>query len=317
MELYYGDDTETIDALVAEALAVTEVSPDLRLRATAYLGAFAAQSRPETLDVRRKYAAEAVALARRIDDVRLRLAAEALATSAAAEAGDHTTVRRELPRVVELCRSRGLGTAEAILRVVQVPWLVMEGRGDEAAEPLARLEELSRELRMPNIENAALATGMVRSFLEGQYAALAAFLGSFVDASAIPAGPVATVIALRAGHVELARALHAATGVDLETRSFMGLLNAAVALEIALGLGDRELAARAYPRVLPFAGRMCSAGTATPIGPVDAYLALGAAALGDREAAERHARRARELAAQWRLPVMEQRLVELEERYLT
>ncbi|QIG41391.1 AAA family ATPase [Nocardioides anomalus] len=316
MELYYGDDTQTIDALVAEALAVTEASPDLRLRATAYLGAFAAQSRPETLEARRRYAAEAVVLAGRIDDVRLRLAAEALATSAAAEAGDYATVRRDLPRVVELCRGRGLGTAEAILRVVQVPWLVMDGRGDEAAEPLARLEELSRELRMPNIENAVLATGLVRSFLDGEYAALAAFLSSFVDASAIPAGPVATVIALRAGHDELARALHDAVGVDLETRSFMSLMNAALALEIALGLGDRELAARVYPRVLPFAGRMCSAGTATPVGPVDAYLALGAAALGDRAAAERHAARARELVEEWGLPVLRQRWAELEERYL-
>lgn len=315
-ELYYGDDVERIDGLVADALAHTEASPDLRLRATAYLAAFTARSRPDALDDRRRYAAEAVALARRLDDPRTRLVAEALAVSAASEAGDADTVRRELPRVVALCRDRGLGTAEAMLRVVQVPWLVMEGRDAEADAPMARLDELSRAIGMPNIVNAAAATGMVRALLNGQYAELAGFMEAFVDASRVPAGAVGTLVALRAGEVALARRLHAAVGVDLRTRSFMALANSAMACEVALGLGDRPLALAAYGATLPYAGRMVSAGTATPIGPVDTYLALGAAGLGDRDGALRHFDRGLEQARAWRLPALVRRLEELEDRYL-
>jgi DNA-binding SARP family transcriptional activator len=302
MELYYSDDVLRIDALVAEALAVAEASDDLRLRAVAHLGAFSARSRPDTMDDRVRYAREAVDAALRLDDTRTRLVAETLAVSVASEVGDAATVRRDLPRLVELTRAQGLGTAEALLRVVEVPWLAMSGRDDEADVPLERLGELARDLRMPNILDAVTATTVVRAMLTGQYAELAGFLGSFVEASDIPAGPVATVIALRAGDIELARRLHGQLGVDLAGHSFMALLYPCMALEIALGLDDPDLARAAYPLALPYAGRMCSAGTAAPVGPVDAFLARGAQAMGDDEAATAHAAAAVALARGWGLP---------------
>ena len=315
MELYYSDDVLRIDALVAEALAVAEASDDLRLRAVAHLGAFAARSRPDTMDDRVRYAREAVDAALRLDDTRTRLVAETLAVSVASEVGDAATVRRDLPRLVELTRAQGLGTAEALLRVVEVPWLAMSGRDDEADAPLERLGELARELRMPNILDAVTATTVVRGMLTGQYAELAGFLGSFVEASDIPAGPVATVIALRAGDVDLARRLHEHLGVDLAGHSFMALLYPCMALEIALGLDDPDLARAAYPLALPYAGRMCSAGTAAPVGPVDAFLARGAAAMGDDEAATAHAAAAVALARGWGLPRVVEDLAEVAQRY--
>lgn len=315
MELYYSDDVARIDALVAEALAVAEASDDARLRSVAFVGAFSARSRPDTMDDRVRYAREAVDAARLLGDTRARLIAETLAVSVASEAGDAATIRRDLPRLVELTRARGLGTAEALLRAVEVPWLAMAGRDAEADEPLERLGELARELRMPNIVDAVTATTVVRAMLTGQYAEVAAFLGSFVESTDIPAGPVATVIALRAGDVDLARRLHEQLGVDLDSHSFMALLYPCMALEIALGLGDPDLARAAYPLVLPYAGRMCSAGTAAPIGPVDAFLARGAAAMGDDEAAAAHAAAAVALARDWGLPRVVEDLTLVARRY--
>ncbi len=315
MELYYSDDVVRIDALVAEALAVAEASDDLRLRALAYLGAFSARSRPDTMDERVRYAREAVEAARQLDDTRTRLVAETLAVSVASEVGDAATVRRDLPRLVELTRAHGLGSAEALLRVVEVPWLAMSGRGDEADVPMERLGELARDLRMPNILDAVTATTVVRAMLSGEYDELAGFLGSFVESSDIPAGPVATVIALRAGDADLAARLHERLGVDLAGHSFMALLYPCMALEIALGLDDPDLARAAYPLVLPYAGRMCSAGTAVPLGPVDGFLARGAAAMGDDEAATAHAAAAVALARRWGLPRMVEDLAVVAARY--
>ena len=123
------------------------------------------------------------------------------------------------------------------------------------------------------------------------------------------------MIALRAGDVDLARRLHDRLGVDLAGHSFMALLYPCMALEIALGLDDPDLARAAYPLALPYAGRMCSAGTAAPLGPVDAFLARGAAAMGDDEAATAHAAAAVALARGWGLSRVVEDLAVVARRY--
>jgi hypothetical protein len=126
---------------------------------------------------------------------------------------------------------------------------------------------------------------------------------------------VAVVVLLRAGRVELARQLHEQQGIDLTEGTYLTLIYACLACEIALGLGDSELASTAYPLATPYAGRMCSAGSAVPVGPVDGFLAWGAAALGERKAASAHADAAVALARGWGLPQVEAELVEMRERY--
>ena len=301
-ELYYGDDVARIDSLVADALAEAESSPDARLRATVLLGAFVARSRPDTAPERRRLAELARVAAQDADDPRLRLIAETLAVTVASELGDAAYVRRNLPRVLTLTHDRGLATAEAVLRALAVAWLTMEGRHREAGESLERLGELARDVRMPNLVDAVGASAVTRSALAGEYVELAAGMETFLDQTTIPAGPVATVVALRAGDRDLARRLHARQGVDLGGGSFMALINACTACEIALGLDLPELAAQAYPLALPYAGRMCAAGSAAPLGPVDVFLAWGARALGDDDAAAAHLAVGRRLVQEWRLP---------------
>ncbi|MCD4527381.1 BTAD domain-containing putative transcriptional regulator [Nocardioides sp. cx-173] len=315
MELYYGGDQARIDALVEEALAIADGEQEPRLCATAYLGAFSARARADAAADRARYVVVAREAADAVGDGRLRLLADALGASVASELGDVATVRDALPRLSDQCRRRGLATAEAFLRVLEVPWLTMWGDLDQADASLARLGELAQRLRMPNLADALTVTTVARSMLAGEYEQVAQAMADFVADTTIPAGPVAVVVLLRAGQRDLARALHGHQGVDLTDATYVGLVNACLACEIALGLDDRELAARAYPLAAPYAGRMCTAGSAVPIGPVDTFLAWGAKALGKDQAASAHADDAVVLARAWGLSRVESELLETRRRY--
>jgi hypothetical protein len=80
-------------------------------------------------------------------------------------------------------------------------------------------------------------------------------------------------------------------------------------------MGDREVAAQTYAKLAPIAGQNCSAGSGNAMGPADAFLALSAAAVGERELAARHADSALELMAAWRIPLAAEWLADQRERY--
>lgn len=316
MELYYGGDQQRIDDLVTEALVIADSAcQDPRLRAVAYLGAFSARSRTDSALDRARYVQVAREAADAAGDTRLRLMADTLGVSVASELGDIATVRDALPRLGDQCQRRGLATAEALLRVLEVPWLTMWGDFERADTSLARLGELARRLRMPNLADALTVTTVARLMLAGDYEQLAEGMADFVADTSIPAGPVAVVVLLRAGRVDLARALHEHRGVDLSEATYVSLVYACMACEIALALGDRDLAREAYALAAPYAGRMCAAGSAVPIGPVDTFLAWGAYALGDHEAASAHADAALALTRAWGLTRVESELLEMRHRY--
>ena len=67
--------------------------------------------------------------------------------------------------------------------------------------------------------------------------------------------------------------------------------------------------------LLPFAGYSCCAGSGNHAGPVDLFLALAAAARGDRDLAARHAEDAERLCAQWQIPLAAQWLRGQRDRY--
>lgn len=312
MELFYGGDTVRTDTLVAEALEIARRLAEPRALAVALVAAFTARSRPDAALDRVGYAAEAKAAARAAGDVRLEVLADTLALSVASELGDSASLRTDLVATAAAARARGLGTAEALLRVLEVPWRTLWGEDREAAEALARLAVLADELRVPNVVDAVPASAVCAALLRGDTEALAAVVEGLVESTSIPAAPVAVTVLLRLGLVDLARQVQEAHPVPLDGADYMGLLYACMSCAVADGLDDRDLAARAYRLALPWAGRMCSAGTACPSGPVDLFLALGARALGDLPAAREHARAAVGLARAWELP----RLVAHVERHL-
>ena len=93
------------------------------------------------------------------------------------------------------------------------------------------------------------------------------------------------------------------------------MLNWALAGEAAAVTGDVALAAAAYDRLAPFAGFHAAAGSGPGLGPVDSFLALAAAVVGDRELATRHADDAVRLCAEWEVPLVAHWLRERRERF--
>jgi len=314
-ELYYAGDVQRIDGLVAAALELADEADDPRLSATAHLAAFIARSRPDTAEERRDYMHVARAAATRLDDPRVRLLVDTLAVSVAGELGDAASVWRELPGILDRARARGLATAEVVLHSVSVPWLAMAGDDAGAAAGTRRLEELAGELRMPNVVEAAMSNAFVGALHAGTIADLVPFLDDFAASSRVPAWRMVITVLLRVGEVERARVAYVEHGDETDDHTFMSLLLDCLGCEIALGLGDPEIAEAAYERLLPYAGRMCSAGSAVALGPVDLFLAQGAAARGDLAAATAHADAAAALALTWRIPRLGQFLDTLRERH--
>jgi hypothetical protein len=78
---------------------------------------------------------------------------------------------------------------------------------------------------------------------------------------------------------------------------------AAMAAEAALRIGLPDLASAAYDSLSGIAGQPASAGSGTCVGPVDMFLAMAAAATGERDLAARHARDAARLCEEWRIPL--------------
>lgn len=90
----------------------------------------------------------------------------------------------------------------------------------------------------------------------------------------------------------------------MEHANDISLLAWAHAAELSLYLGEPALASGAYERLAPLAGLNTCAGSSLALGPVDSYLALAAAAAGERDLAARHADDALALADAWDVPLV-------------
>jgi hypothetical protein len=103
--------------------------------------------------------------------------------------------------------------------------------------------------------------------------------------------------------------------VPLVDDDFAVTLDLAIGAEAALLLRRPELAAAVYPLMSGWSGRAVSAGTGAPLGPVDAFLALAAAAVGETELASSHADEAARLCQEWGLVPASAWLASLRRRF--
>jgi hypothetical protein len=120
---------------------------------------------------------------------------------------------------------------------------------------------------------------------------------------------------LRTGRRDEAARHYAAHPVQLAEDDWFAMLNWGACAEVACAMGDRALAAEAYPRLAPYAGRSCQAGSSNANGPVDAFLALAACAVGESALASAHADRAEELIRAWQIPLAGQWLRDQRDRH--
>jgi hypothetical protein len=202
-----------------------------------------------------------------------------------------------------------------VLDSLELPWLAMAGRFEDCERRMADIVRLDQEMALGQTEDATAGALMSLRLWQGRSAEVAPILEQFAEHSVLPVTATMLVFWLRAGEVDQARAYAATHPVRVDDDDWFSMLNWCAAAEAALGLDDHALASAAYDRLAPFAGHSCSAGSGNAMGPADAFLALAAVAVGERELAARHADRALELCEQWQIPLAAQWLRDQRDRY--
>ncbi|WP_168929277.1 BTAD domain-containing putative transcriptional regulator [Nocardioides sp. GY 10113] len=315
-ESYYAVSADEVESITAAAVATARRVGDDVLLSEALLGATVAADRRSAATSRRAWCEEGLALAERTGDVRMRTNLRMLLTAARCELGDLPDATEELVDVVRAARAERLYLVEMVGLTLQHSWAAMRGDEEEIASTFADLtacfERVSTAHKVDIVGGAAL---FVPLWCPGVEAPPPESVLRFLDEAAIPVGPAGAILALRTGQPEVARALFDRYGVELDTDNWFSPFLWSLGAELGLGLGERDVAARAYARLAPYAGTCVLSGTSPAHGPVDAYLALAAAAVGETDLATEHADAGLALTRAWRIPQVERWLLDLRERH--
>ncbi|KRC57008.1 MULTISPECIES: BREX system ATP-binding domain-containing protein [unclassified Nocardioides] len=299
VEAYYLAPPAETDALVEEALAIAERIADPRLLVVALQLAFSARWRPATAEWRLSTIRRGHEIATALGDVHLEVTCRAFLAIVLVELGHVDEGRELIGPTIELASRHGILTAVTILEMLRAPMLLLSGE-DEAAEVcIDHVIELAQRVTVPNMDHATAALKSVQVLWQGRFDELSAVLTQLIANQTVPVDTFVVAMLLRVGDVSKAREVFDATFVEPGDRDYMGVIQHCLAGEVALGLGESALAARTYRWLKPYAGRISSAGSTTIMGPVDAFLALAAAATGDLEAAAGHADDAMHLCDKW------------------
>jgi hypothetical protein len=190
----------------------------------------------------------------------------------------------------------------------------MRGDADTIALNNARLYELDQLISVPQKDDALKGALLVPQIWGGPVAP-PEVLTSYTDGAKVPIEPGLVVLLLRTGEIDLAREVWSGYDYELGGDDWFRELHHAFGAEIALELGERDLAAQLYERLLPLRGGCIVSGTGPAHGPADAYLAMAAAATGETELATEHADAAAALCLAWNVPQVARRLDDLRERH--
>ncbi|HET6938079.1 MAG TPA: AAA family ATPase, partial [Nocardioides sp.] len=288
-------------ALVDTGLAASRRLEDPALLAWALRAAWQASWAPRWTETRLAYDEEAVAAARAAGD----RAAEAVAlVTAAADRleidgpdGWHE-LAVEAERIAEQDR-----LAYVLLTISQVELNLAALRDDpvEAERRSAMVWDLARDSAIPAQDIQAVSGMILSRAWDGRLPEIVPSVIHVVDDMPAQWAGLHGLLA-RSGHLDDVRERLETMPFSEPEESWLTLSAWSYEAEAAYAVGDRALAEKCYAQLAPYAGRMAVAGVAVAQGPVDGYLALAAATLGDRQAASRHAGEARRLAEEWRLP---------------
>jgi DNA-binding SARP family transcriptional activator len=314
-ELFYGAGLDEREALAEEALAMARRIGDESLLLDAYQLSCTALWARRTAPRRLAYAEAAMDLAERVGDERSFTIAQVL----------RTVILGELGRVAQMwesmaeARERGLRLrlpyAQLVLDSQAVPWLAMAGRFDEAEELLADLRRLADQVSLPQTADGIAGAVLVMQLWRGEPEPVLPVLREMALHGPLPSSVNYAQFLLRAGHREEALAWAQDHPPVLDRDDWYAMFFWGSAAEVALGVGDAALGARAYAELAPYAGRVCSAGSGAALGPVDAFLAHAAGVTGEKELAARHADAALELCRTWDVPLAAQWLRDQRDRY--
>jgi hypothetical protein len=313
-EAYYKSLPSEREALVDEALALARSTGDAGLLLHVSLIGYVATWRPATAERRLALAQEASDLAAGLGDVRSHAIAQTLAAVAHGELGQVDRMWEVSLPARDAAERLHLNYPLLVLHALHIPWLAQAGRFEDAETLLAATRRLLPELRIVQTGLAELGALVSIYTWSGRNQEVAGLM-DLVEDEALPMVASAVVMLDRAGLTEQARAHAAGRVVDLDQDNWYSMMNWCCAAEMSLVLDDRDLAAAAYDRLAPFRGHTGSAGSGTALGPVDAFLAHAAAAVGDLELAGAHAADALLLCEEWRIPLVAQWLRDQRDRF--
>ncbi len=299
-ELYYADGRRQQRALVDEGLGMARRLADPSLLWWACLVAATALWRPASRAERFDLAQEALRAAESADDDTARVHSRVLRAITAMETGRIEHLRGDVSAARTDAERLRLLFPLVVLDTLHLPWLAMGGRFDEAEELLASTLDTVARTNLEPKGGLAMGTLLPVRLWQGRAAEL---VDDRLEDAALSRDAYRLLL-LRSGRVEDLRTHLGRYPLTLHTDDWHTPWQLAVAAEAALVLGLPAEAATAYARLAPLAGTVASAGSGAALGPVDAFLALAAAAVGERAAAGRHADDATALCAAWEIPLV-------------
>lgn len=315
-ELYYADAPQERAALVEQGLALARRLDEPDLLVWAMTAAFQATWRPATREDRFGLAREALAAAERTGQARHLAIARYLVAAAAHETGRIGLMWEQIDRGREICEANALMSPLVALAWLAAPWLALQGRVAQAWELTTRSARQMEMTSMPHRSTAAAATTVVLQMLTDTIRpeTIDAF-ADLAEHSPLPMQTTLLWMMVRTGRTEDARELRRLRGIPPHRDTWMAVSLDAQLAEIAVVLGDVDLAATVYGRLSSLAGTPAAAAASSTLGPVDTYLALAAVATGERAVATNHADDAHRLCVQWAIPLAARRLAEFRSRH--
>ena len=304
IELYYDEHAAAeARALVDTGLALARRVDDRRLLAWALRAAWVACWRPADAVERSGWVEEALAVARETgDQISIAFMLASLAVSRM-ELGDREGWERYSAEADAVAERERLMHVLVSSHVLNLSLAAMRG---DAAAVRHHLDLL--ELRVPDIavpmQEMVLPAGQLFAVLwdAGAVREVAQAFVAVHEEVGEGATNVHQVLA-RAGETEALRAHMAAYPIPHEhTETWSVLADWSCEAEAASVLGDAGVAAHALQVMAPYDGYFAMGGMAVTGGPVDGYLALARATLGETAAATAHADAADRIAAEWDLP---------------
>lgn len=313
-ELFYARRPAEIDALVEESIAMARRLGDRRLLLSVLVNGFSTTWRRGTIVARRSMATEALELARAEGDVRTELLARFLLASVRIGLGELDGVEEEVRSVQRQARELRMYFLEMATITLTQSWAAM--RGDEAGivAGTARLFELDPLISLSQ-KSDALRGALLVPQIWGRDEDDPTTLEEYIANANVPIAPGLTVLLLRKGMTELAAQVWADHRYEMGDDDWFSELHWSFGAEIAVELGDADLGADLYQRLVRLRGQCVISGTGPAHGPADLYLACAAAAAGERALATEHADTAARLCEAWDIPQVARRLDDLRERH--
>ncbi len=285
VELYYDPGARAErEALGRASVDLARRLGDPALRWWAMRACYIATWYPDTLEERLALSRECVVVADEWGDDDARAVSLAALAGTLLEAGDADGYQQHAEPARQMARSRRLSYVLVALGMVDLCHAAMSADHDAVARCLEDLHRLRTWVEIPGQDAHEAGTMLLEGFWTLQPPE--PFLEAMVALALTPPGVIVrdTTLALlaRMGRLEQAREIVRATAWQGPQATGWSLCADATGMaEVAVVLDEPALVRRARDLLEPLRGRISVAGISTSYGPVDGYLALAEAALGN------------------------------------